>query len=164
MRQRLIHRLIAVLLLTAYGVVGTSALPAVLAFVAAWDSSHQLVVRESKDGFEIALHHQSGCMTPDVSDHDSDIAKWLVSLSKPTQQGDHLVVCPDAITATTAHESLLKARVLKSAALENLYATLEQAFQHRMVSRQLLQAQPQVMRDPQIKHDLPTEAGFRMLI
>lgn len=128
MRHRYIHQLIAALVLTAYAVVGTSALPAVLAFVAAWDSSHQLIVRESKDGLEIALHHQSGCMTPDVSDHDSEIAKWLVSLSKPTQQGDHLVVCSEAIAATTAHESLLQARALKSASLENLYASLVEAF------------------------------------
>lgn len=164
MRHRYIHQLIAALVLTAYAVVGTSALPAVLAFVAAWDSSHQLIVRESKDGLEIALHHQSGCMTPDVSDHDSEIAKWLVSLSKPTQQGDHLVVCSEAIAATTAHESLLQARALKSASLENLYASLVEAFLHRMASRQLLQVTPTGMLDLQGINELPPQAGFRMLI
>ncbi len=164
MRQRSTHRLIAAFVLMAYAVVGTSALPAVLAFAAAWDSSHLLVVRESNHGMEITLHHQAGRVTPQVRDHTSEIARLLVSLSKPTQQGDHLVVCSEAIIATAGHESLLKARVLKSSTLENLSATLEQAFQHRLALRQLLQPRRQATLNLQETNELPAQAGFRMLI
>ncbi|MDZ4288984.1 MAG: hypothetical protein U0984_13540, partial [Prosthecobacter sp.] len=58
MRHSLKQRFIAFVLLMAYTITGTSALPAVLTCIASIDGSHAVFVTQSPQGTRLMLHHR----------------------------------------------------------------------------------------------------------
>lgn len=89
MQLNLQQRLIASLVLMAYTITGTAIMPAVMAFAAWVDGSHTVMVSQSAEGTQLTLHHQSGAYTPSVEDHQTALARAIVSLCKASDGGDH---------------------------------------------------------------------------
>jgi hypothetical protein len=92
MRHSLKQRFIALLLLMAYTITGTSVMPAAVALGAWIDDSHSLIVSKSENGVRITLHHRSDDYTPEVNDHRNALARVLVSLCTSSDEGDHQLV------------------------------------------------------------------------
>jgi|GEM_PF-1391058 hypothetical protein len=89
MRHFLFRRLIAILLLAAHVVTGTSALPALTALAASIEGGHTVIVAQTEHGTQIFLHHRQGEYTPKVADHTSELARMIVRLCKTSGCGDH---------------------------------------------------------------------------
>lgn len=89
MKRPVHQRLIALALLVAYAITGTSVMPAMVAMAAWIDGSHSVVVAQSEEGMEVTLHHRKDQYTPRVSDHDNSLTKLLVSMCKASDAGDH---------------------------------------------------------------------------
>ena len=99
MQSTLGQRLTMMFLLMAYAISGTAVLPAVLALVAEWDSSHQVLVQYGHRHTEVVLHHRQGCFTPLVSDHCQLVARALASITNHDGGGDHSL-SQDRVIAT----------------------------------------------------------------
>lgn len=97
MRTSALQRLTSLLLLLAYAISGTAMVPAVIALVAGMEGSHAVQVTESAQGVQVTLHHtqQSG-YTPRVADHDTAVARLLVSLSNRSERGDHQIIATES--------------------------------------------------------------------
>ncbi|MES2598216.1 MAG: hypothetical protein V4662_22975 [Verrucomicrobiota bacterium] len=91
LQSSLLQRLIALLLLAAYTVSGTSALPAVLVLVASLEGSHEVLIGQVDGSVSLTLHHRPDEYTPCVEDHQSASARVLVSLCRSSGQGDHQI-------------------------------------------------------------------------
>jgi hypothetical protein len=89
MRFSLQQRLIAFVVLMAYAITGTAIMPAVMALAAWVDGSHTVMVSQSAEGTQLTLHHRTGAYTPSVGDHQSPLARAIVSLCKASDGGDH---------------------------------------------------------------------------
>ena len=99
MQSTLGQRLMMMFLLMAYAMSGTAVLPAALALVAEWDSSHQVLVQHGHGHTEVVLHHRQGCFTPLVSDHCQLVARALARITNHDGDGDHSLF-QDRVTAT----------------------------------------------------------------
>jgi len=82
-------RQLATLLFCVYALVGTSLVPAVVAFVAACDGSHEVKVQLTASGSHLVLHHEEGNYTPAVTDHTSASGRFLVRLCHNDSEGNH---------------------------------------------------------------------------
>lgn len=92
MPGRFIQRLTALMLFWAYGLTGTSLVPAALAWLADLDDSHQLIVSEAgPDHTQLILHHRKGVYTPEAGDHGHLLSHVIVRLCSRTAPGDHLL-------------------------------------------------------------------------
>jgi len=91
MRHSFQQRVIALILLMAYTITGTSILPAAMVLAAGIDDSHTVIVSHSDAGTRLTLHHRSNDYTPALADHRSSLARALVSLCKVSDAGDHLL-------------------------------------------------------------------------
>jgi hypothetical protein len=89
MRHFLFQRLIAIVLLAAHVVTGTSALPAITALAASIEGGHAVIVAQTEHGTQIFLHHRQGEYTPKVADHASELARMIVRFCKTSDSGDH---------------------------------------------------------------------------
>lgn len=89
MKRSVHQRLIALALLVAYAITGTSVMPAMVAMAAWMDGSHSVVVAPSEEGMQVTLHHRKDQYTPRVSDHDNSLTKLLVSMCRASDAGDH---------------------------------------------------------------------------
>lgn len=89
MRLPIHQRLIAFLLVLAYACTSTAALPALIGWAAALEGSHTVNVAKSASGMQITLHHVRGDFTPKIADHQTVLARVMVSLCKASQSGDH---------------------------------------------------------------------------
>lgn len=88
--SRAIHqRIIALVLLVAYAITGTSVIPAMVSLAAWLDGSHAVVVQQSEQGLQVTLHHRSDHYTPRLADHENTLAKILVSMCSASEEGDH---------------------------------------------------------------------------
>lgn len=103
MYRALFQSFIALLLLTAYTVTGTSALPATLAVIAAVDGNHQVIIGQSQGGMMVTLHHRTGEYTPCVGDHRRMLTRMLVSLFRSSKLGDHQMASA-RLTGTVKNE------------------------------------------------------------
>lgn len=83
------QRIIALVLLVAYAITGTSVMPAVVSLAAWVDGSHAVIVQQSEQGLQVTLHHRSNEYTPRVSDHCNALAKVIVSMCAASEEGDH---------------------------------------------------------------------------
>lgn len=86
-----LQRSIALLLLMAYTIVGTSALPAALVLIASLDEGHEVQIGQVEGGVRLTLHHRPDEYTPCLEDHRNTFARFLVSLSRAGGQGDHQI-------------------------------------------------------------------------
>lgn len=117
------QRLIALLLLMAYTITGTSALPAAIAVLAAVDGGHEVLIGQTENGVRVTLHHRPGEYTPCLADHHYALTRALVSLCRSSGQGDHQLSSAGFETnAESEKESL--ARAAKRPAPINMAATL----------------------------------------
>lgn len=123
MRFSLPHRLIALLLLMAYTITGTSVLPAMVAVLAVVDGGHEVLVGQTEGGVRLTLHHRPGEYTPCVADHHNALARVLVSLCRSSQQGDHQIASTRFESTTDGGKKSL-ARAVKRPAPVNTVATL----------------------------------------
>ena len=89
MTYRRFRSLISLLLLLAYVSTGTALVPGALTLMAALDGSHELKVELNDNGAHLILHHRKGDFTPRVSDHQSPLARVLVTICAKDAQGDH---------------------------------------------------------------------------
>ncbi len=89
MRSLLHQRLIALLLLVAYAITGTSLLPAVVSLAATAEGSHAVQVGRSAASTQVVLHHRAAEYTPATNDHATPLARLIVSLCRPSAEGDH---------------------------------------------------------------------------
>jgi hypothetical protein len=124
MRHSLKQRFIALTLLMAYTITGTSVMPAAMALAAWIDGSHSLVVSQSESGMKLTLHHRSDAYTPEVNDHHNALARVLVRLCKASDAGDHQLVSSQFdSSANSVREDL--ARAAKEAPQVNQAATFQ---------------------------------------
>lgn len=89
MRFSLQQRLIASVVLMAYAITGTAIMPAAMALAAWVDGSHTVMVSQSAEGTQLTLHHRTGAYTPSIQDHQTALARVIVSLCKASDGGDH---------------------------------------------------------------------------
>ena len=85
----LLKRITTIFLLTAYVVSGTSVLPAIVSMVASLDDSHSVAVAQSGSGMQVILHHRSKQFTPKLEDHETPLARMIVSMCESADSGDH---------------------------------------------------------------------------
>lgn len=113
----------AILLLTAYAVSGTSALPALTLMLADLDGSHFVKVFQSSSGTEVLLDHGNE-FTPQVGDHRSCLARVVASLSRRTDEGSHLY-SSKRLRTVVANDTVDAQRQVKKSAEVNLRATFD---------------------------------------
>ncbi len=89
MSRSMHQRIIALVLLVAYAITGTSVMPAMVAIAASMDGSHAVIVQQSEQGLQLTLHHRSNEYTPRVADHCNALAKIIVSMCGASEEGDH---------------------------------------------------------------------------
>lgn len=116
------QRFIALVLLMAYTITGTSVMPAAIALAAWIDGSHSLVVSQSESGVRLTLHHSSSAYTPEVADHQNTLARVLVSFCKASDAGDHQLVSAQFDSSTDSEREDIT-RATKEAPKENLAGT-----------------------------------------
>ncbi len=121
-RMNLQRRITALIVLTAYVVTGTSLMPVLLFMLASLDGSHTVLVRQSGESTQLVLHHNAGHYTPQICDHARPLARMLVSLCRPDQEGDHNLVAAHLSSNANAERDALKGAVKKAAVL-NFFAT-----------------------------------------
>lgn len=124
MRHSLKQRFIALLLLMAYTITGTSVMPAAMALAAWIDGSHSLIVSQSENGMRLTLHHRSDAYTPEVNDHHNALARVLVRLCKASDAGDHQLVSSQFDSSASSEREEI-ARAAKEAPQVNLAATFQ---------------------------------------
>lgn len=124
MQHSLKQRIIALVLLMAYTITGTSVMPAAIALAAWIDGSHSLVVSQSESGVRLTLHHSSSAYTPEVADHQNTLARVLVSFCKASDAGDHQLVSAQFDSSTNSGREDI-ARTSKEAPQENIAATFQ---------------------------------------
>lgn len=117
---------LALILLLAYAITGTSALPAIMLALANMDGSHSVQLKNSKCGTQLVLHHNSGNYTPSLLDHQTALARVVVSLCRPDQSGDHNLVSAH-VSSQTSNERQDVKPFIKAAAEINESATSELA-------------------------------------
>ena len=117
------QRLIALLLLMAYTITGTSALPAAIAVLAAVDGGHEVLIGQTENGVRVTLHHRPGEYTPCLADHHHALTRVLVRLCSSSRQGDHQLAS-SRFESTADSEKKCLARVSKRPAPVNMAATL----------------------------------------
>jgi len=118
------QRLIALLLLMAYTITGTSIMPAALALAAWVEGSHAVMIRQTDAGTSVTLHHRRGTYTPDVSDHQSSLAKVLVSFCRSSEAGDHQLSVSRCVSTTTTYRETLE-KCIKASVEVNHAATFQ---------------------------------------
>lgn len=119
---KIVQRIIALILLTAYAGAGTSVMPALALMLADLDGSHFAKVIQSNAGTEVLLDHVAE-FTPNVDDHLSSLARMVTRLSKQTDEGSHLLTSKRLHTPT-GHDTLDGLRHVKKSAEFNFGATL----------------------------------------
>lgn len=139
MSHSLKHRFIALLLLMAYTVTGTSVLPAVMAGVAGLDGGHVVLVAQSEHGTRLTLHHRDHEFTPSVTDHEGALARTLVSLCHASESGDHQFNSTRADTGTRVERDAAACAV-KQAPAVNLAATFQMAHTALFTARDTIRA------------------------
>lgn len=118
-----LQRLIALLLLMAYTITGTSALPAAIAVLAAVDGGHEVLIGQTENGVRVTLHHRPGEYTPCLADHHHALTRALVSLCRSSGQGDHQLSSARFETNAESEKKSL-AHAAKQPAPVNTAATL----------------------------------------
>lgn len=159
MQNALHQRFIALVLLVAYAITGTSLLPACLSLVALADGSHTVQVRQSERGTTLALLHHQANYTPRVNDHDNSVARLIVSMCAVSVAGSH-ELSSSCINAVSFIQTDVEARELKNTPQFNLRDTLALVFssKHRA-------CETQVRRDVQITPGLRLSlSSVRLLI
>jgi hypothetical protein len=86
---RMVKASIALVLLVAYAITGTSLVPALASFAAMLDGSHTVMVRQSEQGTRLTLLHEQAHYTPRVDDHGGALARLVVSMCAATDTGSH---------------------------------------------------------------------------
>lgn len=91
MRHTLKQRIIALVLLMVYSITGTAVLPAAVVLAAWADGSHAVAVNSSLNGTQVRLMHRSEEFTPGIADHESALARVIVSFCGASKEGDHQI-------------------------------------------------------------------------
>ena len=112
MRHSLLKRLTGILLLMAHAITGTSALPAFTTLAADLEGSHAVIVSQSEHGTQVMLHHRPNEYTPAVDDHQHALARMLVRLCRPSEEGDHKLSA-EALCSGLAEEKEKQVRAKK---------------------------------------------------
>jgi len=102
-----------VLLLLAYAGTATSVMPAAFAALAALDGSHRVLICRTEMGTEVRLHHRDNDYTPEVCDHEGMLAKLIVSICRPAEEGDHSLSSNQVTGTLTGPDDEVK-RIIKS--------------------------------------------------
>ena len=89
MQNALHQRSIALVLLVAYAITGTSIVPALASFAAMLDGSHTVMVQQSEQGTRLTLLHERTHYTPRVDDHGGALARLVVSMCVASDTGSH---------------------------------------------------------------------------
>lgn len=108
-----LHGLMVVLLLLAYAGTATTIMPAVVAVLAALDGSHRVLICRTEQGTEVRLHHRDHECTPEVWDHQGMLAKLIVSICRPAEDGDHSL-SSNQVTGTLTDPDEEVKRTIKS--------------------------------------------------
>lgn len=122
MQNALHQRSIALVLLVAYAITGTSLVPALASFAAMLDGSHMVMVRQSEQGTRLTLLHESANYTPRVDDHGGALARLVVSMCAASDTGSH-ELDSSHISARSSAERDLEVLDGKSAPQFNWQAT-----------------------------------------
>lgn len=108
MSRSIQQRIIALVLLVAYAITGTSVMPAVVSLAAWVDGSHAVIVQQSEQGMKVTLHHRSDCFTPRLADHENTLAKILVSMCSASQEGDHQMSVAHVTASTGLRDDMVR--------------------------------------------------------
>lgn len=157
--MKLYHRIIAALVLMAYAITGTSLMPVAVVMLAALDGSHDVVIRQSEQGTQLVLHHRVHEFTPQLTDHRKCMARVLVSLCRPNQEGDHQLV--SAHVTSTACLDVMPS-ISPPVAL-NAEATLALKFSLECPVRDMIRA-PMTTKEFWISHQPPLLSTIQLLI
>ncbi len=123
MQNALHQRFIALVLLIAYAITGTSLLPACLSLAAVVDGSHTVQVRQCEQGTTLTLLHHQADYTPRVNDHDNSVARLIVSMCAVSVAGSH-ELSSSHINAVSFTQTDAEAREVKNNPQLNLQDTL----------------------------------------
>lgn len=130
MQNALHQRFIAMVLLVAYAITGTSLLPALVSLAAALDGSHTVQVRRSEQGTTLTLLHRQADYTPQVDDHRNSVARLIVSMCKASEAGSHELSSSCISTGSLVGRDA-DDREVKNAAQVNCQATRALVFSSR---------------------------------
>ena len=123
MQNALHQRFIALVLLVAYAITGTSLLPACLSLAAVVDGSHTVQVRQSEQGTTLTLLHHRANYTPRVNDHNNSVARLIVSVCAVSAEGSH-ELSSSRINAVSFAQTDAETREVKNNPQLNLQDTL----------------------------------------
>lgn len=87
--MRRLNQLIAIFLLGAYALTGTSILPALVTLLARLDGSHLVSVNLTESGIHLCLNHQNGNFTPTPADHQNTSGQWVTHFCRTNSSSNH---------------------------------------------------------------------------
>jgi len=87
------------------------------------DGSHAIQIRETDQGTQLLLQHKTGNYTPQVCDHQTTLAQFIVSMCRPDTEGDHQMISAHVAGSVNAERDLLLKTAVKTSPLLNYLAT-----------------------------------------